>query len=280
MSAVAQAMERVGAQAAKVSGAWNWTLRNGELFRCSVREADVWLELSSRPVELAAVDSAWTALGLNNAHAGPGGIVETRAGGFALRADVFVGTGGDADVEERVGAAGAGFVDLLERLIDGPPKTGDRLQVCPLPEDFERRLTDAGWAAQTTQDGTSVNLVTSRRAFKAVVRASHGALAIDAELLDHNVTSPLCREALARYMLRTAGALRLVRGAVAVDGGRVRPRFAATLSVHASPDELHHGLAALSVACDTAGPECAALAVDALLAEQFLIAHQVDIDIP
>jgi hypothetical protein len=116
--------------------------------------------------------------------------------------------------------------------------------------DLARICEEAGWVFSERSSGhLAVELEGTEQFFQAQLgRRTDDSIALDVEFADCEPSSSVCADAVALFLLRCCGWLRMVRGVGAPAGRGAAPRFEVLFAVEPSPSELSEALTALSVA--------------------------------
>jgi hypothetical protein len=144
----------------------------------------------------------------------------------------------------------------------GPVSTGE----------LERLCEEAGWVSSQRSSGRlAVELEGTEGFCQAQLgRRADGAVALSVEFDDCHPAASACGEALAIFLLRCCGWLRMVRSVGASAGEGASPRFEVIFAVGPSPSELSEALAALSVCVRFNSRELLVLARSEVVARSYL----------
>jgi hypothetical protein len=263
-------------------GEWLLSLANGNALNVRARVHDDWLVLeecprvdSGAPAERTSVESSthwlWDLLHGNTELAG-GAKFALRQNQHAVQVRAEVPLDDEVDIVRRIGQACAGIKPGAARIrglaahgdtpmrANAPVPAVDVAALCrATPWPFAVREPHVA-AADLQVPGTFRQAVVSTR--------PDGKIAASVDLSSHPTaaSSPVCRAALAHFLLRANGLVRMARAAAAGE----TPRFEVVFADAPSPAELGHGLAALSVACRIAAREAEVLAQDEVVARAYL----------
>ena len=235
-------------------GPWRWScvVQNGARLAVAASLEDGFLQLAFRPETTRA--TAWgleRALKANNTLAGGVKLaLDSGSRGLHLRAEIAV-------LEEQQ------LMDRFERALDGFHHGIGLLK----SSDCEAR---AGHAAAQYAAGFSANLgellrespwgcaergpnefsveLDAKSAPPARIRMTESGLDMSVELVRANQAAEPCRQALAVFLLTVSSALRMARAWTATADGQESFGFQVSLPAAPDPEEVNHGLAALSVA--------------------------------
>jgi hypothetical protein len=144
----------------------------------------------------------------------------------------------------------------------GPVSTGE----------LERLCEEAGWVSSQRSSGRlAVELEGTEGFCQAQLgRRADGAVALSVEFDDGQPALGVCGEAMAIFLLRCCGWLRMVRSVGASAGEGASPRFEVIFAVGPSPSELSEALAALSVCVRFNSRELLVLARSEVVARSYL----------
>ena len=141
--------------------------------------------------------------------------------------------------------------------------------------DIHALLTEAAWPGVTGKQNrcrAELELKYGRQQ-ATVVREAH-AISLSADMLDGpEQPSALCVHAASLYLLMCASNTRLVAATVDLREKAFIPRLQVALPVSATAEWLRYGLAALSVAYESAAEEVEALSYDENIARRYLTTH-------
>lgn len=131
---------------------------------------------------------------------------------------------------------------------------------------------EAGWeSVARSEDHVAVDLGLERVPARAnVLRSESGDLHVSASLPPVVWQADVCRDAVARLLLRSSSVVRMARPVVSVDPAGAAIGFEVCFAGTPSAEPLRHALSALHVALRRTGLEVAALAGDPGLARAFL----------
>lgn len=131
----------------------------------------------------------------------------------------------------------------------------------------------AGWASDVrSEELVSVDLGIPHAAPRAIVErsAESGVVRVSATFVRVSSPSEVRRDAVARFLLRAASEVRMVRPVALIDEDQVAPGFEVRFETTPTSSQLGHAIAALHVAVRRTGREVAALGADEGLAGAFL----------
>lgn len=198
-----------------------------------------------------------------------------------VRAELPLGVGSDLAARLLEARRGCGQAAALARggREPGADSSESRGQGCGEPSGtpaaegaLDQLCEEAGWVfTRRTPGCLAVDLEETGGFSQAQLeRRADGAIALTAEVDDCHPAARSCQKALAIFLLRCCGWLRLARavGEPASDGAA--PRFEVVLAADPSPGELSEALSALSVAVRFGGRELRALARSEELARRYL----------
>ena len=151
------------------------------------------------------------------------------------------------------------------------PKGGDALGPV-LAGELDRLREEAGWSfSQRASGHLAVDLEVAEGFFQARLgRRADGAIGVSAALEDCHPAAGACREAMAIFLLRSSGWLRMLRGVAASTRKRAAPRFEVIFALEPSASELSEALAALSAGALFCSRELHVLAQNEVLARSYL----------
>ncbi len=277
---VGTALARIAEDTVQVGeGRWSFAVVDGTYRKASARIEDGWLMLGATLGGAVFGGGEWTLLEWNADLAGGARIALRPARhDLGVRAEIALEAG--VDVERRILEAHAGLSEASSRMhyhaaakrvaTSRPP-----VAVTDATEDLAALCRDSGWVARARDAGRlDVDLDVPGAVHQAVVeRRADGAVVMATPILDTALTgvqaaSVTCRRALALLLLRTCGAVRIVRAVATVDDA-VPARLEV---VHRRPTvpELGDAFAALSIACRLAAAEAAVLWHDETAASSYL----------
>ena len=209
----------------------------------------------------------------------PGGIKYVLQNGsdLELRAEIAVDEGTDiTDPLRRTWLALSQVALLQNASPDGAAanlpevtEAGRRLT----HEEMKRLCVDAKWPVNERASGVAVTLE-ARGFWQALVEETPGGVRVSADLVGPQSLSETACEAMALFLLSAGRTIRMVRPVGVTRDGASRVQFEACLPLPLSTDDLHHALAALSVACSLCGREIPLLADEAAAQEYILVRGQ------
>lgn len=267
---------------------WALMLGNGVEEVGSAVLNDEWLELKLALGALAggtapgvSAGGAWEILRWNAGLAGLGRFALDGAG-IDLRADIPLGELGEERTPiERVNQTCAELLRGLAIARGGgadPSKRGamrgdtgecaptDEVTECELP----RLCAESGWEFTSRHGGMLAVTLDVPESFLQAhleIRKGKGVLAsVEIHNGEESDLLPVCRDALAVMLARTAAAVRMVRPVAVESEGGIVLRLEVAYGSPPSPTELSHALSALSVGCRLAGREARALRDERLAA--------------
>ena len=161
-----------------------------------------------------------------------------------------------------------GSSDATANLPEVPP-TGSSLTI----EQIRKLCEDAQWSVNERTSGLAVTLE-ARGFWQALIEETPGGVRVSIELLGPQSLSETACEALALFLLSACITVRMVRPVGVTHDGNSRVQFEACLPQRLSSTDLHHALAALSVACSLCGREIPLLAAEAAAQEYLLVRGQ------
>lgn len=233
----------------------------------------------------ARLEGEW--LRLSTASLGVGAGIEAlernrQLGGFAKLALETVPPHLHARAELPVESAGA-FVRVLDPTLAGFARIVGQ---APLAAPSDGRCEDetdartlqalcaaAGWTSDfRSEEQISVDLGVRHAAPRAIVARSPASESAHVSATFAPLSSPsgACRDAVARFLLRAAAEVHMVRPVAVIDDDTVAPGFEIRFDTSPTPTQLGHALAALHVAVRRTVREVAALGADETLAGAFL----------
>jgi hypothetical protein len=263
--ALDKAMGSVNHQGA---GRWDFPLRNGGLRQGGADRDGEWLALRASLNGEAAGASPWDLLRWNAVLAGPAKLVRGDGQGpTGLRAEMPLE---GSDLGTRLAAACRGFqqaLDLLEFTAPEPVGPPGEAQ----GRELARLCADAGWPYREKDGGAvSVDLEVPEACYRArLEEGCTGEVDITASLIRGVELSAPSRDAMGELLLAAGGSVRMARPSAREAGDGAEVLFEVRLTGEPAPIEVHHALAALSVACGLCGQEVDALR-DRRLAERYL----------
>jgi len=138
--------------------------------------------------------------------------------------------------------------------------------------ELDRLCEEAGWVFTRRSPGClAVDLEETAGFSQAqLVRRADGSVALTADVDDCPPATGSCEEALAIFLLRCCGWLRMARAVGEPASERAAPRFEVVLAADPSPNELSEALSALSVAVRFCAQELRVLARNEDLARRYL----------
>lgn len=216
-------------------------------------------------------ESPWSLLGANAGFAG-GARLALRGRAPLLHACAELPLDADCPFEERLAEIRAGLADAAALALGG----GGRMTRAAAPdagpddESLGDALRETGWPCELGA-APRVRLEVPHAVLAACgERDVGGGTRWHVALCAVESPSRACRRALGEMLLRASGAFRLVRATAGESDGRVQVGLEAVTGRGAAPRELHHALAALSIAARHCAREVAALAGDEALARAYL----------
>ncbi len=137
---------------------------------------------------------------------------------------------------------------------------------------LQDRLAEAGWQCRPgNSKRLLMDLEVTGSFYQAVIEQRTDAICLSVDVLDGDLpTDAVCRRALAIFMLRCAGASRMVSAVSASHNDGMMPRFQVLLSSDAQPALLGHALSSMSVACGMCAGVADVLSQDRALAQAYL----------
>jgi hypothetical protein len=198
-----------------------------------------------------------------------------------VRAEIPLGVGSDLADRLLEAGCGCGQAAALARggrePEDGPSRSrgenGREPSVAPVTEGtLDGLCEEGGWVfTRRSPECLAVDLEETGEFFQAQLeRRADGAVALTAEVDDCHPAAGSCGKALAIFLLRCCGWLRMVRAVGEPASERVVPRFQVVLAADPSPSELSEALSALSVAVRFGARELRVLAGSEELARRYL----------
>ena len=253
-------------------GRWTLSISNGTAFGVRAQVNDDWLLFRADAGTSAALhaDMAWELLGWNAALSGNAKFaIAPHGSAICLCAELPLDD--VANVPRRVQQACAGLKEATALLHGSPSCAGTSSEIVAAADLDPPALCRATpWTGIEREPGVVViDLHVPGALRQAVVSTRPGgriAASVDLNSGPADALSPACRMALASFLLRTNGVVRMARAVAAGETPRLEIVFADT----ADPIELAHGLATLSVACRVAAREAEVLARDDHLARAYL----------
>ena len=249
---------------------WNLILPGEAGARVQVRIEERWI-IFQFPLKDHARTSLWKLLRLNSILPGLPKIV--LSSGWiepALRMEIPLDD--ESNVDERVENEFLGFRRVIAAILPAGADGGSFSEPHASPSrihpgggcDLQALCRDAGWSATPRDDASMAVGLEARRegvGYRARVAAhGQGGVRVSVPLVDSDALSKASRSALAIFMLRASGSLRLVRASVEKSAQRWVLELEACFPEAPDPSAMNHALSALSVACGNCGPESAALA--------------------
>jgi hypothetical protein len=281
---VVAAMILVGREVEELPTGWRFRFESGdEASSVGARLEDGWLLLDA-PLQRAPAEYGISPWRLVEANAWlPGGVKFALAPEDArihVRADLPVGEANTLAARLSEVGRGYGVAEALARGVD--PSEGDSpgrphgAIAEPPPEGIEGGLSrlceEAGWVfTERSSQRFAVDLEVGEAFCQALLESgADGSVTASVELEDSESKAEPCREALAIFLLRACGWLRMVRFTATSRRGRWAPRFEVAFATHPSADELSEALSVLSVAFRFGGSEVRVLARSEAAAQTYL----------
>jgi hypothetical protein len=286
----AAAIEAQLPEAEMVGPAWRLPLASGpDALVITARVEDTWLLLdASLEPALDSFPHARSLWALLDANAQPrGGVKLALLGedsGLHARAELPLDVGGD--LAARLAAAGQGYRAAaasacgdLAPVLDtasgsGPPATAEPVESSEAVAvgELSRLCQDAGWVFTAhSSERLKLDLEVGDRFYQAKLeRRAEGGLALVADIDGCNPAADVCGRAMAIFLLRVNGWLRMIRAAAEISGTGLLPRFEMVFELDPTPEELSEALSALSVAVRFGAAELRVLAGSPEVARSYL----------
>jgi hypothetical protein len=275
---IAAALEKCATSVVRIADAqWLLSLTNGAELTVHAGVHDDWLILEGPRVPgfgfrgghaSGEPDAAglWSLLRVNAALVGGAKCaLEPDLSGTQVRAEVPLDD--DIDVARRITQACTGIKSAAARVHGSAAY--DSPVAAPLTHaELEALCRATPWTCVVRKECVAVDLQV-QGAFRALVTARpDGKIAASVDLNGRpaDSSSPVCRAALAHFLLRINRVVRMARAAAAGETPRLETVFA---DAPTAP-ELNHALAALSVACRMAAREAEVLACEVEAARAYL----------
>jgi len=259
-------LRSVARQVREQQDGWRFTVGDAADLGARAELGDGWLTLIAPWPEQLTPDRAWPLVCRNARLAGQAkyALLEDR---LECRAEIPLVAG--ADWAGRLRQSYAGFVQAFA-VADGAPAAPGEPGAAAEPAQLADLLEQAGWPALLRDpQRAAVELETGSGLYhQALVEQTPGGWRLTADLVSWREAAEESRRALAVLMLRACGAVRLIRAA-AREEFPLRAWLEVCYPSAPRPAELHHALAALSVACRLCAQEAAALE-DPALAQAYL----------
>lgn len=254
-------------------GRWEFTLANGKSLGVTARLSDEWLMLDAPVSERIAYGGRWDLLRLNAGIRGLSRFALMKQ--VRLRADIPLAE--DEDDAAICDASSGLTVRLLETCAELKAAFGGFLGEKPGDhgaavrdrfeqpgeqrfEELRRLCSDTSWPFTERSAGKLMIDLDARSAFyQACVEQREAGISVSVEILQPNVLSETCRQALGLLLLGTSAQVKLARPSVEENQDRINVRFEVRFATTPTADELAHSFSGLSVACDTAAREAQAL---------------------
>lgn len=143
---------------------------------------------------------------------------------------------------------------------------------------LQERLAETGWQWRSSNGKRLlIDLEAPGSFHQAVIEQRADSICISVDALDGDIpTDAICRRALAIFLLRCAGASRMVSAVTASCEDRTIPLFQVLLPTAAQPALLAHALSAINVVCGLCAGEADALSQDRNLAQDYLALQAFD----
>ena len=266
---------------------WQFHLGRGADLDASLRMERGWLQVS------APLEGDWP-------KAGPGGTCELSddrlqstlaanawiAGGVKfvladdpprplLAAEIPLVAEDDFDIDDRVGQLCQGLRQGVRQWrrptteAASPSDNGDR-PATDAERSFEEACREAGWTISRRSNGRLAVRLDVREAFyQAEVEPSDEGCRLCVALGQSVPEADVCRRAAELLLLRACGVVRMAAATIVPGDAAWQFRWEATLGNASRPQEWHHALSALTIACQTTALELGALD-DPVLAEAYL----------
>jgi len=286
----AAAIEALFPEAEAAGSAWRLQLAPGpDALVITARIEGPWLLLDA-PLEpaldsLSHARSLWTLLEADTQP--PGGVKLALLGeesGLRARAELPLDVGGDltarlAAVGRGYGAAAALVCGDVAPVLDGALGSGPAPVADPVEPleatavgELSRLCEDAGWVfTSRSSERLMVDLEVGDRFSQAKLeRRTEGGLALVSDIEGCSPATDGCGRAMAIFLLRANGWLRMIRAAAEISGNGLQPRFEMIFELDPSPEELSEALSALSVAVRLGAAELRVLARSPEVAESYL----------
>jgi hypothetical protein len=271
------------------TGQWDFTLSNGRALRGVASVKDDWLHVEmplttarGRRRRLNSARSAWGLLSRNKAIRGNARLILSGRERF-LNVSADISLDDEVNLASRIEESLHGFATALEATC-GPHGNAsvDSRSTVPISEaakgpdpDLRRLCEEAGWPFIERPTGSlAVDLGVPRDFYQGIVEEQEGrdgGIRLSVGLAQGELSPKLCRWAVAFFLLTACSALRMVRPAT--EGKEHESAVSLEISFASRPcaPELHHALAALSVACQMIGREAKVLHQDERLAREYLL---------
>jgi hypothetical protein len=258
--------------------AWRALLSDDGPHKVSARVQDGWLLVRAPAPRRASRRAAWDLLRLN-ARVGRGARLALAPHDRLLVVLADLPLEDEVDLAALVADASDGLralmraadADTVEYPTPEPPAVESAGEAVPIP--LSTLLQGSPWSfVERSPRRLAVDLDVAGRFSQAVVEASCDRCRASVGLQTGPVSSARAREALGLLLLTLTGTLKMVRASVNGSGEAETPALEVSLPGHLTPVELHHALAALSIACAEVGAEARVLNSEEI-AEAYLAAR-------
>ena len=259
---------------------WEFTLANGKPLGVTARLSEEWLVLDALVSERITRGAWWDLLRLN---AGIRGLSRfALAKQVRLRADIPLTDEDDASalttrLLETCAGLKAAFGSLRgEKPGDQSATTRDRFEKPgeQQVDELRRRCSETSWRFIERSAGKlMIDLDVRSGFYQATVEHREAGVAVSVEILQPNVLSETCRQALALLLLATGAQVKLARPSVEENENRIDVRFEVRFDSPPTANELEHAFSGLSVACEIAAREAHALQDDSIARDYLALRH-------
>jgi hypothetical protein len=258
------------------SGPWSWQciVQNGARLPLAASFDEGFLQLACRPESIRETTLALEdAMLCNNSLAGGVKLALHSSGsGLHLRTDIVVLD--ERQLHDRLEWALEGFHEGT-RLLKSPDlrnnlqdSQSDPVSVVALDD----LLRETSWPCVERGPNDFSADLDANAAPSASIRMRGNCLVLSVELLRGNASEDITRRALAVYILTASSSLRMVRAYAKRADGQISYGFHVSLPSSPATEEIHHALAALSVAYRICARETSVL-IHSAAALQYLAAR-------
>ena len=192
-----------------------------------------------------------------------------------LAAEIPLVAEDDFDIDDRVGQLCQGLREGVcqwrRPTIEAGNPSGDVDRLAADAErSFEEACREAGWAISRRPNGRFTVRLDVREAFyQAEVQPSDEGCRLCVALGQSVPEADVCRRAAELFLLRACGIVRMAAATIIPGDAAWQFRWEAALADRSRPQEWHHALSALTIACQTTALELCTLD-DPVLAEAYL----------
>lgn len=263
-------------------GRWAWTLPcQGKLLRASARAEDDWLHLDlplrdARIFGQGALERLGEILSWNADISGGGKFRLGQDQPFVHLAAEIPLAEEESDLPERLEEASGGFQEAAGKFFCGAvPGGADTLprsyRVNRDAVELPTLCQEAGWPfVQRAGGRLTVELDVPQGYFQALIqRRDNGPVVLEVELASWEELAPLCRRAIAVFLLTACGVVRMARATLTAQPDNQTVAAWEVVLNNPTATEMAHALSALSMACRFTAREVQALC-DESIARKFL----------